>query len=648
MKEKENKTRFAAAPVGQRFSGLKKIVLVFLLTLGGANLFAQDVCPDSGWENEPIQQEGSCCALFDMLPSTPDFPWAYWFVVADEVTYSSSDYATGEFKACFGEGGMHNVVVTYVDAMGVTLCENDWTVFIDDAECIDPCEDCVEFTGIEMTTADDCTFNFEMDYSVDLGCEGLEITSLTWDFGYPGGTGTGATVSHTFPESDAYTVTATIEYTFGDEMCTKTQSLTAWAFGCVDVGDGVDCLPYLFIESDNHSMTIGLPTKDPCESPTYGLTIREFGTEDEFIPATFTTTEVSPGVYEATITGLEPCMSYEVVAELFCEGESAGICTHGEAWSTNCPPPCSGCLELHNIEVIRAEDCDYSFELDYDLTDECGDIEVVSIDWDFGDGSVGEGESVDASFLCSGPHTITATVSYISSIHPEVVCEKEISKEIEVEDCEEVCTTCYADPCVKVIDLIVEPKGGCLYWFTFDSGLGSCGPFEGGSVYFDWDFGHGTGNVTGSPDFWVPHTFPGNGTYTVTMTYHYQLAGDDTEYSCSIRISVDVTDCDDERGDKRMAQQTGGAIGNSGIHATTVPNPADEQVIITVIDPTNSSDLDQLQLVIYDVNGREVYRGDTRIGSQKMIDVNHLQSGLYIYEVRNGETVLLKEKLLIK
>ncbi|MFT5820722.1 MAG: hypothetical protein ACI8ZM_001969 [Crocinitomix sp.] len=112
--------------------------------------------------------------------------------------------------------------------------------------------------------------------------------------------------------------------------------------------------------------------------------------------------------------------------------------------------------------------------------------------------------------------------------------------------------------------------------------------------------------------------------------------------------------CDPERKSNGNGTDNGSNFSNNSamssgqITATTVPNPADEMVTITVLDPTNSSAATQLELVIFDINGREVYNGNTIIGSQKMIDVSRFESGLYIYEVRDGETVLLKEKLLIK
>jgi hypothetical protein len=545
---------------------------------------------------------------------------------------------------------MYNVVVTYVDVYGVTLCENDWTVFVDEGCGPDiTCVDCIDFIGIEFTTEDECTYEFEMIYTADLTCEGLEITSLTWDYGYDGGTGEGVTDTHTFPEEDAFTVTATINYTFDGESCSQVQDMTAWVTGC-DIGTGFECEPFELISNTNNSMTIGLPSKDPCISPTYEINITEFESGIPLAPATFATTEVTPGLWQATITGLEPCTSYEVQAIILCEGLEAGSCTTIEfPFETNCPSPCTGCVTVDEIAVISSDGCNYSLEARYDKTDACGDIDITGVYWDLGDGTTAEGDIVDIAFICGGIKTVTATIYYTSSVHPDIACVKTITKEIDATDCEGECLSCYDDDCVKAYDLIVEPRGDCLYWFTFDSGLGTCRAIDHTSISMDWNFGDGSTEMD-IDAYWIAHTFPSDDVYTVIMTYNYKLLGDETEYSCTMTVEVDVKGCGE--GDKpkhgQIIFESDQINAGSGIMSTTVPNPADEEVTITILDPNNMSDADQLQLVIFDINGREVYNGNTTVGSQKMIDVSHFESGLYIYEVRDGETVILKEKLLIK
>lgn len=137
------------------------------------------------------------------------------------------------------------------------------------------------------------------------------------------------------------------------------------------------------------------------------------------------------------------------------------------------------------------------------------------------------------------------------------------------------------------------------------------------------------------------------GQYTSVSFYGFDDDGN------SIEVFFESS-CDPERSsiengtDNSSTVPDGLAVNSNMFDAITVPNPADNIVAITVLDPNNSSDAAQLDLVIFDINGREVYRGNTTTGVQKVIDVSRFESGLYIYEVRDGETVLLKEKLLVK
>lgn len=636
------------------FMKLKSIVFMLILSLSSASSMAQTMCPGGGWENEPIQDPDGCCILFDMLPSTLDFPWAYWFVVADGETYNNSDYPTGDFEVCYEDAGMENVVVTYVDAFGVTLCENDWTVFVEKGCGPDIiCEDCIDFTGITVETEDLCTFDFEMIYTINPDCGGITIVSESWEYGYFGGHGSGATDSHTFPGDDTYSVVAIIEYTVDatGETCKQEQTVDVNVTGCSP--GGVDCTPFELISATDGEMTIGLTTKDPCTSPTYEINITEFGSGVPLSPATYTTTEVSPDVWEATITGLDPCTPYQIEAVLLCDGVIVGACTNGTAWETDCPTfPCSaGCLTIDDIVIEKIDGCDYTLSVDYDMTDACGDLEIESIDWDFGfggPGSIGEGEEVDVTFLCDEPQTVKVTITYTTYSGHE--CKKTFSELINPFGCEEECTSCLLDECLRVSRILATPNehNPCKYELFFDwSSSISCNSFSDISV--DWtildDMGAIIGTTSGEL---VNYTFPGDGTYTVKGVFNYTV--DEMKKSCDILIEIDVVGCGEKEGHKRgqFSGDSGKTLTGDAIKASTVPNPADENVTITIVDPTNSSDFDELQLEIFDINGREVYRGNTRLGAQKMIDVSHFESGLYIYEVRDGETVLLKEKLLIK
>lgn len=654
MKMKKTKTDIASpGSKSYRLLSLKKWTFLLLFTLFGAGGIAQTVCPGSGWENEPVQDPDGCCILFDLLPSTPDFPWAYWFLEADGTTYSNSDFPIGEFPICFEEAGMENVVITYVDTFGATLCENNWTVFVESG-CGVPCEDCVNFEGITVAEVDGCDYEFSMDFTVDLSCEGITILSQIWDFGYFGGTGSGVSILHSFPGDGTYVVTGTIEYTIAgsDAVCTEVQTTEVTVTGCT-IG-GIECVidTEAILSSSDNELTILLPTRDLCEDPNYVIEFREFGSTDPFVAASAVISEPMPGVFEAHITDLDPCTPYEVKVTLQCAGGIEGICINSVPYVTDCPPPCTGCLTFNSIDIIEEDRCDYTFSANYEKTDACGDIRINSIDWDFGFDGIGSsasGEMVDMSFLCGGTYTVTATISYTT--YPDIECTATITREIETDGCDDDCAgSCYLDDCISVHDLTALHDGGCNYHFIFDHSLGDCGSIDLGSVLLEWDFGYPGGTVA-SVDYWTPHSFPANGTYIVTLTLNYVLLGEEEERECTLSIEVEVTDCEKREGRGKRSQvitSPGSGLAYEGITASMVPNPADDLVTFTVFDRANSLNTDVLELVIFDINGKPVYRDNARLGVQKTIDVSYLESGLYIYEVREGDTVLLKEKLLIK
>lgn len=627
---------------------IKKIVLILMLALGATNVFAQPICPGGGWENEPIQEEDGCCILFDMLPSTPAFPWEYWFVVADGVTYNNTDNPTGEFKVCFPHAGMENVVVTYVDAAGATLCENDWTVFVEEG-CIIPCEDCLSYDDILVTSEDGCDYDFTMSYTINPDCD-VTIIGQTWDFGHPGGTETGDPVSHTFPSDGFYTVTGTIEYLVDGEAesCTDTRTTVVEVTECT-VGGGLNCFEMEMISAEDTEMTIQLPTREICMAPTFEVRIREFGSGTPFFPASATVYSPSPDVFHADISGLDPCTPYEFQVEVYCDGLSGGLCSNEAPYVTDCPPPCSGCFIPNEIVIDEADRCEHTLTADFEFTDACGDISDVTVDWDFGfdgPGSTGTGETVDVSFLCEGTYTVTATISYTT--YPDVECANKITREIEVVGCDDGCESCALDGCLDVDGISILSEDGCEYLFVVGYAVGDCGALDPASISIDWDFGHPGGTVnTGATESYT-HNFPSDGTYIVTVTINYRLAGSLEDRHCTTSIRVDVTDCGGGKGDRGQISNGSGGLHNSGLTATTVPNPADDEVTITVIDPTQASDMDQLEILIFDINGRQVYNGRTNLGAATKIDVSLFESGLYIYEVRNGETIVLTEKLLIK
>ena len=86
---------------------------------------------NQGWLTEPTSVE--CCYQFQVIPSHPShFPWVYWIVAIEGVSsyITSFDEPDGKFEWCFDELGLHNVIITYVDANNETLCETNYSAIV--------------------------------------------------------------------------------------------------------------------------------------------------------------------------------------------------------------------------------------------------------------------------------------------------------------------------------------------------------------------------------------------------------------------------------------------------------------------------------------------------------------------------------------
>ncbi|MEM8908083.1 MAG: PKD domain-containing protein [Bacteroidota bacterium] len=94
------------------------------------------------------------------------------------------------------------------------------------------------------------------------------------------------------------------------------------------------------------------------------------------------------------------------------------------------------------------------------------------------------------------------------------------------------CEDCFNFNGIEVIDV-----NGCDLGLVMDYAGGECGPIS--IVSETWDFGDGT---TGSGLF-VNHTYPSNGTYTVTATVVYQVQSTGQICTAVFTTTVNVTDC---------------------------------------------------------------------------------------------------------
>ncbi|OLT16609.1 hypothetical protein BJF80_04410 [Serinicoccus sp. CUA-874] len=121
------------------------------------------------------------------------------------------------------------------------------------------------------------------------------------------------------------------------------------------------------------------------------------------------------------------------------------------------------------------------------------DGEIVSYDWDFGDGESGTGATVDHTYAEAGTYTVSLTVTDDNDATNLVAQEVTVSL-ANVEPT--------AALSVEATDLMIVADGSG----SSDS--------DGDIVSYEWDFGDG-GSATGVT---AEHTYAEGGTYTVTLT----------------------------------------------------------------------------------------------------------------------------------
>jgi len=90
------------------------------------------------------------------------------------------------------------------------------------------------------------------------------------------------------------------------------------------------------------------------------------------------------------------------------------------------------------------------------------------------------------------------------------------------------------------------------------------------------------------------------------------------------------------------------AVNYADISTSVVPNPANEFVTITITDKTNASEINNANLVIFDIAGKEIFSTSISLNESKQIDVSHFNSGIYLFNVINKGKLVASDKLVIQ
>jgi PKD repeat protein len=235
------------------------------------------------------------------------------------------------------------------------------------------------------------------------------------------------------------------------------------------------------------------------------------------------------------------------------------------------PPVASFTWEVRDGEPLT---------VDFDATGSSDDGTITSWAWDFGDTGSGAGETAEHPYAAGGTYPVTLTVTDDEGLTDSETLQVAVSSGGGDPE----------DPVAPVAAFTATVSASDPYTFLLD---GSGSTDDGRIVTHEWDFDDGN---TGSGAS-LPHTFPGHGTYDVSLT---------------------VTD-DDGLEDTLVQQVLANAPPEP--HATWSPSATEPLVI--AVDASQSTDDSEIADYEWDF-------GDGTTGSGRTTTHEYAASGSYI------------------
>jgi PKD repeat protein len=299
------------------------------------------------------------------------------------------------------------------------------------------------------------------------------IVSYVWDFG-DGNTGTGETPSHIYDAAGSYTVLLTVTDNDGE---TDTASVMA------DIGP-VPNVPPTADANGPYTGEVGNPvTFDGSASSDPDGNIVSY--DWDFGDGNTGTGETPSHIYDAA-------SSYTVSLTVTDDGgETDTATTLADIGSTSNLPPTADANGPYTGQAGSPVAFDGSGSSD-------PEDNIVSYDWDFGDGNTGTGETPSHTYAAADLYTVSLTVTDEGGASDTAT------------------TTATINPVPDNLPPIANTNGPYTGEVgspvTFD-GSGSSDP-DGTIVSYDWDFGDGNASTKVAPN----HTYAVAGTYTVSLT----------------------------------------------------------------------------------------------------------------------------------
>lgn len=99
---------------------------------------------------------------------------------------------------------------------------------------------------------------------------------------------------------------------------------------------------------------------------------------------------------------------------------------------------------------------------------------------------------------------------------------------------------------------------------------------------------------------------------------------------------------------KSAIQSNEERITDESLKLTAVPNPATNHVDITMNGVLMDVNLNDTEMIIYDMAGRVIYRSEITLNETQRVDLSSFNSGVYLVNVINNGTLLSTEKLIVE
>ncbi len=138
---------------------------------------------------------------------------------------------------------------------------------------------------------------------------------------------------------------------------------------------------------------------------------------------------------------------------------------------------------------------------------------------------------------------------------------------------------------------------------------------------WSWDFGDGSPRLSMRHPY---HSYAASGTYNVCLT----VSNENSSHTSCRTITIGTSSIDDG---------TSAAIAD----ITLFPNPVEDYLLVTLGEyiPQHG------QMMIYDISGRPVHTQRIYYG-QNNVDMTRLATGMYVWKMMDGKTVIQKGKVL--